>query len=94
MNFQISLRVANESLHLQAVVHNPRVGEQFSNLGIVIARHFFGIKLIKGGVIVFAFTQNRDPAEASLSAIQQQFCEQHLVVIHGYAPFFIVIAYI
>ena len=49
------------------------------------------VELVEGGPVIFPFTQDGDPAQPGLGAIQDELGIKQLIIIYGYAPFFIMI---
>src|SRR5208282_536712 len=67
--------------YLQPVADDPLIAQQPLRLPPVVTGDFLRVKAVKDGAIVFAFLQNRVPAEAGLRALQYQELEQRAVVV-------------
>jgi hypothetical protein len=90
-NRKISLRIGDERLHFEAISDDPRILQQASALGGVVAGHFLGVEIVEGSRVVFALAQNGEPAQACLRAFETQHLEQLLVIVQRPPPFRIVI---
>src|SRR5437660_762953 len=86
-----SLGVLHRGLYLQSIPHDARISQQLFNLAGVVAHHLLNIKIVERATIILAFFQNRNPAQSSLRAFQDQKLEQQAVIMYRNAPFLIMI---
>src|SRR6266576_2767919 len=67
------------------------VAEQFADFLFVVARHCLRIESVKHFAIPRAFSQNGVPAQSRLRPFQHQELKPFVLVVHGHAPFLVMI---
>ena len=89
---EIVPRVADRCLDLSPVAYDAGVGHEPFNGALVEARNALGIEVGKCAAITGTLAQNRCPAQAGLRAFEDQKLEVRAIVVHGNAPFGVVVA--
>ena len=75
----------------QTVANDARIFEQGRDLRVVVAGDLAGIEPIEGTTVIVPLPQDSGPAQAGLSALENQKLEEAAVVVKGRAPFEIVV---
>ena len=87
-------RVADGGFDLQPVADDPRVGEQAPDAIGPVGGYLLGVEAVERMAVGFAFAQNRQPAEAGLSALEHQKFEQAPVIVQRDPPLLVVVAHV
>src|SRR3989338_3227841 len=85
------LGIDHRGSHLQAIAHDTSILQQRFYFICAISGNACRIEIIECGAIMVALAQNSDPAQARLSAFQNQEFEEGAVILQRPAPFLIVI---
>lgn len=88
---EIGARIGDESIDLQAITHDPRVGEQTPAAAGIVARHALGIEPVEGAPVMLAPAQDREPGEAGLCALKTEHLEERTVRAQRHAPLTVVV---
>jgi hypothetical protein len=86
--------VADGGFNFEPVAHDARIAQEPLNVAGGKAGDFFHVPTGEGGAVVFALAQDGQPTEPGLRAFQNEELEQHAVVVHGNAPFFVMVGHI
>lgn len=71
--------------------NDPRIKDQFVDRCRGEPRDGLWVEALESGAIPVAFTQDREPTQACLRALEREQFEERPVVVLGDAPLFIVI---
>src|SRR6266404_3744746 len=91
LHLQERLRISDRRRNLQPIPDNPRVPQQRPHFFLVIPRHFLRIEPVKHFPVPRPLPQNRVPTQSRLRALQYQKLKPRPLVVHGHAPFLIMI---
>lgn len=81
-----SLCITSGGKHFLAIANDAFVKEDFFQFFVSIPGHLFGIEAIEHRHVSFLATQDRDPAESSLGAIQNELGVQGFRIIFRDSP--------
>ena len=73
------------------MAHDARIGQQPRDVLLAEARQLLGLEIGKARAERLALVQDGDPAQPRLEPFETKLLEQTPLVIHGEAPFVIVI---
>src|SRR5260370_11454103 len=91
LHFEESAGVADGGVDFQAVADDSGVAEQFANFLFVVARDFLRIEPVKHFAIPRALLQDPVPPQPRLRSFPYQELEPLVFVMHGHAPYLVVI---
>src|SRR3954464_13321468 len=82
---------AYRALDLHAIAHDAGVAHQPLDLLRSVARDLLRCEAIEGTAEILALTQDRDPGEPGLEAVEHKLLVERAVVVFRHAPFIVVI---
>lgn len=91
LSIQKDLRVTYSRLYFEPVTDNAGVLHETFHVLFGKPGHFFRVETGKSLPVTFAFTQDREPAQAGLGAFKHQEFEDLPVVTDRLAPFLIMV---
>src|SRR5207244_4122764 len=91
LDIEKSSCILQRGCNLEPIANNARVAQQTLNPAAVVTRDALGIESVEGGAVVLAFLQNRVPAQAGLSTLEDKEFKENAVVVLRLPPFLIVI---
>ena len=92
LNLQEGFGVGDGGLDFEPIADDAGILEQDADFLGVVASDFGGIEATEEFAVTFALLENGVPAEASLSAFEDEEFEPAVVVVDGNAPFFVVVS--
>ena len=88
---QEGARIGDGGGDLQAIAHDPGVGEQPADLARVVAGDAAGVEAVEGGAVRAPLVEDGFPGQPGLRALEDEHLEQAPVVTEGDAPLRVVI---
>ncbi len=83
--------VGDGARDLETIAHDIGIREQPLDLARIETRDLRRIESGERLAIAFAFFENRGPREPSLGALERQELEEQVIIVHGHAPFGVVV---
>src|SRR4029079_13520639 len=84
-------RILDRRLDLAPISDDAGVADERLDLARIVARDSLRVEGVERADVGLALAQDRDPAEAGLRAFEHQELEEAAIVVHGHAPFRVVI---
>ena len=91
MEREIRAGVTNRSGDFEPVAYDAGIGEERGDFFSIVTGNFLRVEMVKGAAVIFAFGENRRPAEAGLCALENQEFEERAIVVQRHAPLGVVV---
>jgi hypothetical protein len=85
--------IPDGSLNLQAISYDILIRNELPDFALPINCYGAGVKVIEGGTVTSALSQDSFPAKACLHTLQDEKLKQGSIIMHRHTPFKIMIIY-